>query len=339
MDPPDLQWIDARDLCIEGLGFADTAHPYDRLPARAEGVVRDVIWSLAQRTPDVLVQFETNATAIHTRVVLRPPLPEACLYRKYLDLYIRDDGAWRWGGVSQFGFLPSGQTPLVTGLAQATRACRLYLPPFFAVDRLWIGVPKDATIRALPARTERPVAVYGTSIVHGSSASRPGMIFTGILGRRLDVPVLNLGFSGSAICEPELAHFLAELDPAFFVVDPLPNMNEERVRANTEPFLRILREARPETPILMVEDRCHAHEWLHPEQRKQRLAKRAAFREIYERLEKDDADRLHYVEGDQLLGGDSDLTTDGSHPSDLGYRHMADALEPVWRRLLTLSTH
>src|SRR5690606_31978 len=94
-----------------------------------------------------------------------------------------------------------------------------------------------------------------TSITQGAVASRTGMSFTAILGRRLGVPVINLGFSGSALMEPALAQLLAELDPAMYVLDAFPNMNPTLVDQNLESFVRTLREARPETPIVIVEHR------------------------------------------------------------------------------------
>jgi len=44
---PAVRWVDARELGIEGKGWKETSHPYDRLPAKAEGVVR-APWSEPQ---------------------------------------------------------------------------------------------------------------------------------------------------------------------------------------------------------------------------------------------------------------------------------------------------
>ncbi|MBU6179662.1 MAG: hypothetical protein KGR69_08345, partial [Verrucomicrobia bacterium] len=41
-----------------------------------------------------------------------------------------------------------------------------------------------------------------------------------------------------------------------------------------------------------------------------------------------------YVEGEGLLGDDTEGTTDGSHPNDLGFMRQADALEPHLRKAL-----
>ena len=51
---------------------------------------------------------------------------------------------------------------------------------------------------------DKPVVFYGTSITQGGCASRPGMSFVNIVGRDLDVPVVNLGFSGSGLMELEM---------------------------------------------------------------------------------------------------------------------------------------
>ena len=75
-----------------------------------------------------------------------------------------------------------------------------------------LGVSKDATFEPTAPRKEKPILIYGTSITQGACASRPGMCHTAILGRRLDRPVINLGFSGNGRMEIEVARLLAELD-------------------------------------------------------------------------------------------------------------------------------
>ena len=136
----------------------------------------------------------------------------------------------------------------------------LYLPLYNGVSSVEIGLPKCSALAKAPPRPEgyeRPIVVYGTSITQGGCDSRPGMVHTAILGRRLDRPVVNLGFSGNGKMEPELAALLAELDPAAYVIDCLPNMTAEEVGARVEPFVRALRAARPGTPIVLAEDRTY----------------------------------------------------------------------------------
>ena len=55
------------------------------------------------------------------------------------------------------------------------------------------------------------------------------MAYPAILGRTLGVPVINLGFSGNGKTEPEIARLLAELDPAAYILDSLPNLETAQV--------------------------------------------------------------------------------------------------------------
>ncbi len=48
---PELEWVDAKKLTVEGLGFKDVKSPYDRLPGRAEGVVPPAVWNLSPTRP------------------------------------------------------------------------------------------------------------------------------------------------------------------------------------------------------------------------------------------------------------------------------------------------
>ena len=78
---------------------------------------------------------------------------------------------------------------------------------------------KGHSFNPLNPRQEKPILFYGTSIMQGACASRPGLAIPAILGRRLKRPTINLGFSGNGIMEPEIASLLAEQDPCVFVID------------------------------------------------------------------------------------------------------------------------
>ena len=160
------------------------------------------------------------------------------------------------------------------------------------------------------------------------------MTHVAILGRRLDWPVLNLGFSGNGKMEPEVAALLAALDPSVYVVDCLPNMNAQEVSDRAAPLVRTLRAAHPQTPIVLVEDRTNAGAAFRAAARQGHAARRAALWEEYQTLLAEGVSDLHYVAGERLLGDDGEATIDGSHPTDLGFVRMADALEPVLRPLL-----
>jgi len=134
--------------------------------------------------------------------------------------------------------------------------------------------------------------------------------------------------------ESEVGQFLSELDAAVFVIDCLPNMAADEVTAKAQPLVRQLRQARPQTPIVLVEDRSYSGSWLLDGQRERNTGSRAALQAVYRALRDSGVTGLHYVDGESLLGADRDDTTDGSHPSDLGFQRHADAMEPILRTAL-----
>ena len=160
------------------------------------------------------------------------------------------------------------------------------------------------------------------------------MVHTAILGRRLNRPVINLGFSGNGIMEPEVAALLAELDPAVYVIDCLPNMSAKDVSERAEPLVRKLRSAHAKTPILLVEDRSYASSFLVAAQRKRNLESRAAFKKVYDSLISAGVQDLHYLPGENLLGSDGEATVDSSHPTDLGFMRQSDAFQAVLEPIL-----
>lgn len=333
-----VAWYDASQMPIEGKGWTDTASPFDRLPARAQKLVRPIIWDISRNSAGLLVRFESDATRILARWTLRgdqlamPHMPATGV--SGLDLYASDsEGRQRWAGVGR-PLARRAEGVLADGLFPGARQFALYLPLYNGVQSLEIGVAPEASLTPLAPQGGQPIVYYGTSIVQGGCASRPGMCHAAILGRRLGRTVVNLGFSGNAIMEPEVAALLAELDPALYVVDALPNMDAGAIRARAEAFIRTLCTAHRATPIVLVEDRTYADSWVTIVREERNRASREAFREVYRRLMADGITGLCYVGGDGLLGDDSEGTVDCSHPTDLGFWRMADALEPALRRAL-----
>jgi lysophospholipase L1-like esterase len=338
----ELLWYDMRPFGFEGQGWFDTKEPYDRFPAKAEGVVRDPVWHLSKHSAGLCVRFVTDAEEISFRWTLRNEalamdhMPATGV--SGLDLYARDGDAWRWVGVARATQPGKNQkTKALTGIPAHPHEYLLYLPLYNGVESVEIGIGPNATLEKAPARPAsrlRPIVFYGTSITQGGCASRPGMAYTAILGRHFDCPVINLGFSGNGTMDLEIAKLLAELDPVAYVIDCAPNMTPEQVSERTQPFIRILREARPHTPIVLVENIEYRNAWFLAEGPRSTRKKNEALRAAYEELTTAGVCRLHYVRADKLLGPDSESTVDGVHPTDLGFTYYAKALAPVLKRVL-----
>lgn len=327
-----LLWYDARDLGVVGKGWTDTEFFYDRLPAKAGAAVQaaqPAVWDGRRDTAGMGIRFNTDAADIQVRWTLTRsrltdgtiPIP-GC---SGVDLYVHDnDGQWHFlkNGVP---FGPSNQVsiPGVNG-----RPCLLYLPLYNGVTSVEIGISPNASLSKPENdlfKKSKPIVIYGTSITQGYAASRPGMAYTSIIGRQLNLPVINLGFAGNGNMSPVMADLMGELDPAIYVLDCLWNMTPEMMTERVEPFVKKLRAARPHTPILLVEDCSYSNT--------SPTSKGVILRSIFAKLKEQGIMDLYFLAGKGMLGEDADGTLDCCHPNDLGMYRQAcvfvQALAPI----------
>lgn len=337
---PVVAWHDVTTWDIEGREWIDEERYswFDRFPKRAEGAVTKRVWELSRATVGMLVRFSSDTDTIWLDYVLSKNVFNGVntspIGHSGFDLYARDDaGEWRW--VKSSGPRKQAERKeMVTGLAPGQREYALYLPLFNGIDSLSVGVSEGSFFESLAPRDMRPIVFYGTSINHGASASRPGMVHTAILGRRFDRPVVNLGFSGNGRMDAAVGELMIDIDAAVYVIDCVPNMNAAAVLEKCVPLVKQLRAARPDVPIVLVEDRRNTNSWILPERSAHHDANHAALRQCYSELRAAGFRDLYYIEGDDLLGNDSEGTADGSHPSDLGFWRQAKVFEPIIKQAL-----
>jgi hypothetical protein len=341
---PQIRWHNLAELAVEGKGWRDTKHPYDRLPAKAEGVVRAPVWSLAEDSAGLRYRFVSDATVLrarwrlrHTNSLALPHMPATGV--SGLDLYVRTGEKWHWIGAGRPEKPDSNESTLVSGVAPGTREYMLYLPLYNGVEAVEIGIPAGARFEAAPDRygSRKPIVFYGTSILQGGCAARPGMAYPSIIGRMLDWPTINLGFSGNAKSEPEMARLLAELDPAVYVLDSLPNLEPAEVAERVEPFVKTIRAAHPTTPILLVENVTYTNSAFLESRRKRVISSNDLLRKLFEKMKAAGDRAVFYVATVSLLGKDGEDTVDGTHPTDLGFLRMAEGIAPVVHRAFSFT--
>lgn len=312
-------------IVMEGKGWTNGESFYDRLPAKASGVVTPAVWNLSHNSAGMCFRFETEAKVLQVRWMLTsaalamPHMPATGVSE--VDLYVQAaDGRWLFQP-RQFGEGEIG-TASTFPLNAGSKVCLLYLPLYNGVKSIEFGVAEGQTFSKIQAQRPKPIVVYGTSIAQGGCASRPGMAWTSIVGRHLDVPVINLGFSGSGKMEMEMADLLAELDPAVYVLDCLPNLSPAMMSERMEPFVRKLRSVRPQTPIVLVE----GSQWQY------------GLRPIYEKMKRAGDANLYFASGIDARGEDGEGTVDGIHPTDLGMMRQAMGMEKALRPILTTNS-
>ena len=120
------------------------------------------------------------------------------------------------------------------------------------------------------------------------------------------------------------------------IVDPAPAAIEVALSYNVPLYssFKQIRSKKPDTPIVLVEDRRNTNSWILPARDAHHTDNHAALKNAFEMLQSESVHNLLYIRGDNLYGTDGDGATDGSHANDLGFFRQADVFEPVLRKAL-----
>lgn len=332
---------------IEGQAWQKVKNSYDRLPASAEKLVRQDVWDLSQNPAGLMLRFKSNSDQIIVRYKVtgeKAMLHMPATGVSGVDLYaVSTDGKWLWcagkysmGDTIEYRF--TGLTPNDT-YHQKGREYRLYFPLYNNVQWMEVGVPKGTLFNPLPVRKEKPIVVYGTSIAQGGCASRPGMAWPAIVGRKLDRPLINLGFSGNGRLEKEVIDYIGEIDAKMYVLDCLPNLDasdaskSEFVKNMVIQSVRLLRQKNLLVPILLVEHCGFSDEAVNPSHQLSYTALNHAQRLAFEQLKSEGHSNLYLLSKEEI-GLSMDATVDGIHPNDLGMQQYANAYEKIMRKIL-----
>lgn len=334
------RYVDGAALPVHGKGDWATETRYERLPANLHGLIRDQLWNLGTNSSGLYLRFRSNSSSIGARWTLRDNVSMNHMTDtgiKGLDLYSYQDGAWRFVNSAR----PNGKSSsanMIENMEPQMREYMLYLPLYDGVDSLSIAVDSTAVLQSsaidIPA-TDRPMVFYGTSIMQGACASRPGMSPTAILSRRMNREAVNLGFSGNGQLDLEVARAMASIkNPHCYVLDFVPNCTVELINDNMLSFVTILRGKYPTVPIVIVENALFPTMLFDKSIQMNITAKNNALRLRYEELKRGGDKNLYYVTADKLLGTDGEATIDGVHSTDVGFMRYCNRLLPV---LLSIS--
>lgn len=339
-----IVYKDASEFPFYGRIHDEADNLYGRLPLAFEEVSRVPVWRLGCNSAGIAVRFRTNSTSIHVKweslfgVVMNHMAPTGI---RGLDLYALEDGRWRYVSCARPSVEKITEFRIVGNMTSEYREFILYLSLYDGLKSLEIGGDEGAvfTVPEIDSpKREKPIVFYGTSILQGGCVTRPGMAFTSIISRELDREVFNLGFSGNAKLDMEIAGYMATVkDPGVFVLDYVPNCTAEMIDADAEKFFRIIRDAHPDVPVIMIELPYYPTKDYDRKRFEESKDRNAAQRRLYDKLKKAGEKKLLYIESDRLLDGCKDATVDGVHYTDLGSVIHAEAILPVIRKALKMN--
>lgn len=225
--------LDQEQCVIQNQAFEqEIGHTYVRLPERAREQVSQAIWNLSRNSAGLAIHFYSDAPHIEVRYTVAQRLAMDHMPAtgvSGVDLYAIDSD----GAMTHFAGKYSFRDTITYTYDAIKRdrnhnmgyEYRLYLPLYNTVKWLEIGIPQGSSLKFVPRRKEKPIVAYGTSIAQGGCASRPAMAWTNILERKMDRPVINLGFSGNGHLDKPIIEMMGRSTPRHTFSTAIPTLS------------------------------------------------------------------------------------------------------------------
>ena len=346
------QWfnpMDGEEPYICGRAWnTEIGKTYNRIPERFKATVSRSVWVLSQHTAGLIVRFATTSHNIKVRYVCTSShyggYNMSGIDHSGIDLYGKTvDGQVHWIG-SHMGWSMNKDTTTITFSNLSTLSYRgleytLYLPNYNGVKHLEIGVDQKSDFKFIHESPERPIVVYGSSIIQGASPSRPGLAITNIVEREMEFPIINLGFSGSCMMEPAMFDMIGEINARAFVIDAIPNSHslaDTTIIARTINGVNKLR-AKSDAPILLCENHPIPDSVIRKDVAEDYRKANTALHKAFKTLQSNGVKKLYYLHSGEIKFGE-EYMIEGTHPNDFGCRAYADAYEKKLREMLPEDT-
>ena len=206
-------------------------------------------------------------------------------------------------------------------------------PGYNGVLEIYIGLRNGSIIQEpAPFSYDKKIVFYGSSISQGGSTSHSGNDYISMIGRQLNVEVLNLGFSGNCRGEKGFAEFMGTLDAgAYYVGYDYNARSITELEERHYIFYETLRKTNSTTPIILA-SRPRA---IYDEESKKR---RAIVYETYQKAIENGDKNVYFIDGERLFGSECRdyCTVDGCHPNDLGFYRMAQYIAPIIKNIIKI---
>ncbi len=324
-----MVYTDAQRLTMVGKAEESRIF-FHRLDTSAHKDIPNIMRMLATRSAGLAISFTTNSTTVSAKWCTSKQATAdnmTGIAFEGMDLYIKRSGRWQFAGVARHVSHECSESVMVENMEAGQKECLLFLPTYDETLSLSIGVDKGAIIEGGDQPFKKRVLVYGSSIVQGASASRPGLAYPARLSRETGYNFINSGFSGNAKMEAQVADMLAAMPMDAIILDCVPNPSPEEVLARTNYLVSTIRRSHPTIPIICIGSVAREKGNFDTVVAAKVALKDRYFEQKIKNLQKQDKD-LYLISADGLLGKDQEGTTDGIHPNDLGFDRMLQKIRP-----------
>ena len=337
----EVVWCDIKEKPFVIHGSYDEAGVdfYHRMPMDVAARTSDGVKTLARESSGIRVRFSTDSPYIALRVkyvTFARSSHISLVANAGFDMYVETEFGPRF--VKEFRMAPDmtgGYEQLVKLEGSYMRTYTINFPIHAVVSSVEIGLKPNARLGdPVPYRSYAPVVFYGSSIVHGTAASRPGNIYPAIISRMLNVDFLDLGFSGKALGEEAIAEWIRDLDMSVFVCDYDHNApTVEHLSKTHYRFYEIIREKNPDLPYIMISTTDY---WTRHTEWENVLRRRDIIMESYLKARANGDKNVYFIDGMSFnaVPHQYERTVDGVHPNDAGFIRMAEGIGTFIRHIL-----
>lgn len=321
-----LRFLNVTEKPFTVHGLIRISDRWVRMPLDIAEKVNPGVYQLAKNTAGGRVRFTTDSPYVAIKSVQPPAgtMPHMPLTgHAGFDLYIDSEYCRSFvppatlqtgnGYESVIDITPEQKAGV------ALHTFTINFPLYHGVYELYVGLKEGSTIVKAPDYSVNvPMVFYGSSVTQGGCASRPGTCYQGWLSRWFDADYINLGFSGSARGEDEIADYISGLPMSAFIYDYDYNSpTYDTLVATHERMLRKIRAAHPYIPIICA---SRPRILINSDER----ARRKLIKNNVDRLISEGDKNISFVSGADLLRvGGVEGTVDYCHPTDLGFYSMA----------------
>lgn len=345
INAPDIRLYDVRQepFKIYGLYEPKTEDAFKRMPSDVAESVNRSVSILHRCTAGGRVRFSTNSPYVAIKAVM-PKLHRyshiALTGSSGFDIYI--DSPDGFESIYHRTFVPpydmtDGYASKIEFYESGTHYVTINLPLYSEVSELYVGIAEGSTLgEGAPYRDFAPIVYYGSSITQGACASRPGNAYQAMVTRELNIDHINLGFSSGAHGEESIMNYMAGLKMSAFVCDFDHNANNRELTETHKKLYETIRAAQPNVPYIML-SRPDFHRILASWGGNDQSAKRRrVILDTFNYAIDNGDSNVYFIDGESLYRGPFKdcCSVDSTHPNDLGFSYIANAVTAELKRIL-----